>query len=70
METTYAVIFAHKGKSNTSFGTIKGYIFICVLSQYQQNIMILSWTGALHKTEPKDSEYMPHRHDKYIYRKL
>ncbi len=30
----------------------------------------LSWTGALHKNEPKVNEYMPHRHDKYIYRKL
>ncbi len=26
-ETTYAVILAHKGKSNTSFGTIKGSTF-------------------------------------------
>ncbi len=26
METTYAVIFAHKGKSNTSFGTVKGLV--------------------------------------------
>ncbi len=30
METTYAVIFAHKGKSNTSFGTVKGLLlFVC-----------------------------------------
>ncbi len=29
METTYAVIFAHKGKSNTSFGTVKG-LLLCV----------------------------------------
>ncbi len=27
---TYAVIFAHKGKSNTSFGTVKGLLlFVC-----------------------------------------
>ncbi len=26
----YAVIFAHKGKSNTSFGTVKGLLlFVC-----------------------------------------
>ncbi len=31
----YVVIFAHKGKSNTSFGTVKG------LSQYQQNVVLL-----------------------------
>ncbi len=42
METTYAVIFAHKGKINTSFGTIKGFTFICVHSQYQHNIVLLS----------------------------
>ncbi len=30
----------------------------------------LVWTGALHKNEPKVSEYMTHSHDKYIYRKL
>ncbi len=30
METTYTVIFAHKGKSNTSFGTVKGLLlFVC-----------------------------------------
>ncbi len=30
METAYAVTFAHKGKSNTSFGTIKGLLlFVC-----------------------------------------
>ncbi len=30
METTYSVIFAHKGKSNTSFGTVKGLLlFVC-----------------------------------------
>ncbi len=29
METTYAVIFAHKGKSNTSFGTVKG-LLLCL----------------------------------------
>ncbi len=30
METTYAVLFAHKGKSNTSFGTVKGLLlFVC-----------------------------------------
>ncbi len=28
METTYAVIFAHKGKSNTSFVTVK-FLFVC-----------------------------------------
>ncbi len=28
METTYAVIFAHKGKSNTVSGTIKN-LFVC-----------------------------------------
>ncbi len=70
MEKTYAVIFAHKGKINTSFGTIKWFTFICVHSQYQQNIVLLSWTGALHKNELKDSENMPHKHEKYIYRKL
>ncbi len=64
MKTTYAVIFAHKGNSNTSFRTVKG--FICVNSQYQQNVVLLSWTGALHKNEPKDSEYMAHRYDKYL----
>ncbi len=26
----YAIIFAHKGKSNTSFGTVKGlFLFVC-----------------------------------------
>ncbi len=30
METTCAVIFAHKGKSNTSFGSVKGLLlFVC-----------------------------------------
>ncbi len=29
METTYAIIFAHKGKSNTSFGTVKG-LLLCL----------------------------------------
>ncbi len=30
METTYAVIFAHKSKSNTSFVTVKGLLlFVC-----------------------------------------
>ncbi len=30
METTYNVIFAHKGKSNTSFVTVKGLLlFVC-----------------------------------------
>jgi len=42
METAYAVTFAHKGKSNTSFVTIKGSTFVCVHSQYQQNIVLLS----------------------------
>ncbi len=27
----YAIIFAHKGKSNTSFGTVKGLLlFVCI----------------------------------------
>ncbi len=30
METTYSLIFAHKGKSNTSFGTVKDLLlFVC-----------------------------------------
>ncbi len=30
METTYAIIFAHKSKSNTSFVTVKGLLlFVC-----------------------------------------
>ncbi len=30
VETIYAVIFAHKGKSNISFGTVKGLLlFVC-----------------------------------------
>ncbi len=32
METTYAVIFAHKGKSNTSFRTVKGLVYVCALT--------------------------------------
>ncbi len=70
METTYVVIFAHKCKSNTSFGTIQGSTFIWVYSQYQQNVVLLSRTEALNKNEPKDIEYMPHRLDKYIFRKI
>ncbi len=38
LKIAYAVIFAHKGKSNTSFGNCKGPTFICVHSQYQQNV--------------------------------
>ncbi len=30
LKIAYAVIFAHKGKSNTSFGTVKGLLlFVC-----------------------------------------
>ncbi len=30
IETTFGLIFAHKGKSNTSFGTVKGLLlFLC-----------------------------------------
>ncbi len=36
----YAVIFAHKGKINTSLGTVKG-LLICVHSQYQENFVLL-----------------------------
>ncbi len=69
----YVVIFAHEG--NTSFGTVKGLLlFVCThninktLCFYKIKktndalSAVSSWTGALHKNEPK---YMPHRHDKY-----
>ncbi len=42
-----------------------------VRSQYQQKrafiLQFRSRTETLHKNEPQLSEYMPHRHDKYIY---
>ncbi len=30
--------------------------------------LVLNWSAS--QNEPKVSEYMTHRHDKYIYRKL
>ncbi len=69
----YAVFFPHKGKSNTSFGTVKGLLlFVCtnninndsqcfykINRKTEDALSAVSWTGALCK--------LPHRHDKYIY---
>ncbi len=79
----YIVIVAHKGKNNTSFGTVKGlFLFVCtdnikktlcfskIKKTNRMRLSSRSWTGALHKNEPKLSEYFPYRHDEYIYRKL
>ncbi len=75
----YAVIFIHEGKRNTSFGTERGLLlFVCThninktlcLHKIKKTNMISavsSRTGALHKDQPKLSEYMPHRHNTYIY---
>ncbi len=73
----YAIIFAHKGKSNASFGTVKGLLlFVCThninktLCFYKINrktedvLSAVYWTGALQWwTETQ----WPHRHDKNIY---
>ncbi len=68
----YTVFFAHKGKSNTSFGTVKGLLlFVCthninndsqcfykINRKTEDALSAVSWTGALHN-EQKLSE-LPH----------
>ncbi len=79
----YAVIFAHKGKTNTLFGTVKGLLlFVCTHNinkmlcfyKIENKHDVLSAVSDVNRSasqnEPKLSEYMPHRHDKNIYRKL
>ncbi len=38
---SYAVIFAHKGKSNASFGTVKGLLLFVCTHNIDKNIVLL-----------------------------
>ncbi len=61
--------FPHKGKSNISFGTVKGLLlFVCI-----HNIGKLSagFEQEGFNDEPKlGNSKLAQRYDKYIYRKL
>ncbi len=75
----YALILSHKGKNNTSFGTVKGLLlFVCTpnmdktlcfckikKTNRMRFLPSLSWAGTLNKSETKFSEYFPQRHDEY-----
>ncbi len=62
----YAVISAHKGKSNTLFGIVKGLLlFVCT-----HNInKTCFYKIKKKKQDALSGEYLPHWLDKYIYRK-
>ncbi len=76
--TRAITFFSDKGKSNTSFGPVKGLLlFVCThktklcafIKQRKQTrcaFCHLVLNRRLHKSEPKLSEYMPHRHDKAL----
>ncbi len=62
--------FVHKGKSNTSFGTVKGLLlFVCThnINKTLCFYKIKNKSSCLEQerfTKIKLGKYMPHRHDK------
>ncbi len=65
----YSIIFAHTDKSNTSFESVRGLLLFVWIQNHNNTCFLPSrslWTWA---KELKLHVYLPHRNEKYIYRR-